>query len=141
MTGELSWEPNGAGGRRYYSDEIGDGVLVWDTSLVAESTIMAALLKETELNHKKFQFADMVKLVTMPSRVGMITDGPNFEGEYYVSGPGLDDWYPPESLDWHYEEAVIAEGDDSFNHRFFWSMVLLASIVAGIFVLCVQNKF
>ena len=27
---------NGVGGRSYYSDEAGNGVLIWDTSLVSE---------------------------------------------------------------------------------------------------------
>ena len=34
---------NEAGGRTYYSDEIGCGVLVWDTALVSRRTIEAAL--------------------------------------------------------------------------------------------------
>jgi hypothetical protein len=37
---------NTAGGYGYYSDEIGGGVLVWDTCLVDESTLLAALVAE-----------------------------------------------------------------------------------------------
>lgn len=39
----LYWEPNKAGGRTYTSDEIGAGVIVWDTCLCEESTLQAAL--------------------------------------------------------------------------------------------------
>jgi len=39
-------KPNGAGGFTYYSDEIGGGVTVWDTCLVADSTLLAALTCE-----------------------------------------------------------------------------------------------
>lgn len=37
---------NGIGGWIYSSDEIGGGVVVWDTCLVAESTILAAIVCE-----------------------------------------------------------------------------------------------
>lgn len=37
---------NTAGGYTYFSDEIGGGVLVWDTCLVNESTLLAALVAE-----------------------------------------------------------------------------------------------
>ena len=38
---------NEAGGRTYYSDEIGGGgTLVWDTCLCASSTLLAAILEE-----------------------------------------------------------------------------------------------
>jgi hypothetical protein len=46
----LYWEDNGAGGRTYWSDEIGDGVIVWDTSAVSRATIEAALRQEDRLN-------------------------------------------------------------------------------------------
>lgn len=36
-------EDNGVGGRRYWSDEIGSGVMVWDTSLVSHQTLKAAM--------------------------------------------------------------------------------------------------
>lgn len=39
-------EPNGVGGYRYWSDEVGGGVVVWDTSLVEQSTILAAMTEE-----------------------------------------------------------------------------------------------
>lgn len=37
---------NTAGGHTYYSDEIGCGVLVWDTCCVAPSTLTAAITEE-----------------------------------------------------------------------------------------------
>lgn len=40
------WEDNGVGGRRYYSDEVGCGVLVWDTSLVDSESLFAAIRQE-----------------------------------------------------------------------------------------------
>lgn len=49
----LFWEDNGVGGRRYISDEIGNGVLVWDTSLVEESTLLAAILQEKILQREE----------------------------------------------------------------------------------------
>lgn len=45
----LFWKENGAGGRSYFSDEVGGGVNVWDTCLVDRSTLLAALTKEEEL--------------------------------------------------------------------------------------------
>lgn len=48
---------NEAGGHTYYSDEIGGGVMVWDTCLVQLSTILAAIVEEsrfeTEAAYKK----------------------------------------------------------------------------------------
>ena len=45
----LYWEDNTAGGRTYYSDEIGGDVTVWDTCLVSESTLLASLVQEHKL--------------------------------------------------------------------------------------------
>lgn len=39
-------EKNAAGGYTYYSDEVGSGVVVWDTALVDESTLLAAIGEE-----------------------------------------------------------------------------------------------
>ena len=39
----LFCEPNECGGFRYYSDEINGGVLVWDTCLVSEFTLLLAI--------------------------------------------------------------------------------------------------
>jgi len=39
-------KPNEAGGFTYYSDEVGGGVFVWDTGLVADTTLMAAIVAE-----------------------------------------------------------------------------------------------
>lgn len=38
--------PNEAGGFTYYSNEIGGNVMVWDTCLVNESTLLAAIVCE-----------------------------------------------------------------------------------------------
>lgn len=50
----LWWENNRAGGRTYYSDEIAGGVIVWDTCLVDESTLLAALTQEHTLRMKEY---------------------------------------------------------------------------------------
>lgn len=39
-------EPNEVGGHRYWSDEIGGGVVVWDTSLVSPEMVRLALEAE-----------------------------------------------------------------------------------------------
>lgn len=39
-------ETNGAGGHRYWSDEVGGGVCLWDTCLVDEHTLLAAIVEE-----------------------------------------------------------------------------------------------
>lgn len=41
-------EDNEVGGRRYWSDEIGGGVCVWDTCLVSTEMLKLALQKEEE---------------------------------------------------------------------------------------------
>lgn len=41
--GSLYVAKNEAGGYTYYSDEVGGGVVVWDTALVDASTLIAAL--------------------------------------------------------------------------------------------------
>ncbi|HET7377405.1 MAG TPA: hypothetical protein VFK30_11900, partial [Anaerolineae bacterium] len=43
---KLYVKPNEVGGHRYWSGEIGDGVMVWDTSLVSEEMLLLALLAE-----------------------------------------------------------------------------------------------
>ena len=43
---------NEAGGRTYYSDEVGGSVVVWDTALVDESTLLAAMLIETTFQRR-----------------------------------------------------------------------------------------
>lgn len=48
----LYWRDNEAGGRTYYSDEVGGGVVVWDTSLVDRSTLLAVMVMEDTLNLK-----------------------------------------------------------------------------------------
>lgn len=47
---------DGEQGREYISDEIGGGVLVWHTALVAQSTLLTALAAEA-----KFQFEEAAK--------------------------------------------------------------------------------
>lgn len=47
----LSRKPNDAGGYTYYSDEIGGGVVVWDTCLVSESTLLTAISCEHHRKH------------------------------------------------------------------------------------------
>ena len=51
----LYWKDNEVGGRTYYSDEVGGGVVVWDTSSVNESTLLAALTQEKKLEHERLR--------------------------------------------------------------------------------------
>lgn len=48
----LYWSDEHGLGRRYLSDEVGGGVIVWITALVCESTLLAAMCKEKELQYK-----------------------------------------------------------------------------------------
>jgi len=46
-TGKTIWfEDNKAGGVTWYSDEVGNGVVVWDTSLVNLETLLAVITQE-----------------------------------------------------------------------------------------------
>lgn len=47
----LFCKPNVVGGYTYYGDEIGGGVMVWDTCLVDESTLLTAIVCE---HHRKY---------------------------------------------------------------------------------------
>jgi hypothetical protein len=49
----LYWQPNGVGGREYLSDEVGPGVIVWDTAITDPSTLLAALTMEATLSKKE----------------------------------------------------------------------------------------
>ena len=52
---------NGAGGHEYWSDEIGCGaIVVWDTSLLDESTLLTAIAME----HKR-RYEELVKNQTL----------------------------------------------------------------------------
>jgi len=60
----LYWKPNEAGGRTYYSDEIGndsdllpDGIFVWDTCLADESTLLMAITNE----HRLLKLEQLIK--------------------------------------------------------------------------------
>jgi hypothetical protein len=42
-------QDNGVGGRTYTSDEIGRGVMIWDTALVDASSLLAAMTEESRI--------------------------------------------------------------------------------------------
>ena len=44
---------NEAGGYTYYSDEIGGGVMVWDTCLINQDTILTAIVEENRRSRKE----------------------------------------------------------------------------------------
>ena len=46
-------EDNGVGGKRYWSDEIGGGVCVWDTSLACPESLQLALAIEEGYPYKR----------------------------------------------------------------------------------------
>lgn len=50
---KLYSEINHAGGRVYWSDHIGGGVVVWDTCLVEGSTLLAALFCEARHQYEE----------------------------------------------------------------------------------------
>jgi len=52
-------KPNQVGGHVYFSDEVGGGVHVWDTALVDEGTLLAALC--CEKNRRYFEYLDKEK--------------------------------------------------------------------------------
>ena len=52
---KLYREENGAGGYTYYSDEVGNGVLVWDTCLVHQSTLLATLAAEAKREYEEWR--------------------------------------------------------------------------------------
>lgn len=45
----LYWETNQVGGRTYFTDEIGGGAVVWDTSIISGNTLLCALSIEKSL--------------------------------------------------------------------------------------------
>lgn len=51
----LYCEDNEVGGHRYWSDEIGGGVVIWDTALVDMSTLLAAMVEEQRYLHERYQ--------------------------------------------------------------------------------------
>ena len=57
----LFWRRNEAGGRTYTSDEIGGGVTVWDTALVAESSLLAAMVIEATIEFEEYHEAKKEK--------------------------------------------------------------------------------
>lgn len=50
----LYWRRNSAGGRTYISNEVGEVAGVWDTSIIDESTLLAAMTQEAAL--RRFEF-------------------------------------------------------------------------------------
>lgn len=56
-------KPNTAGGWTYYSDEVGGGVMVWNTCLVNESTLLTAIVCE----HQRSYCEKMLKSGWKPS--------------------------------------------------------------------------
>lgn len=47
-------KPNEAGGHTYYSDEVGGGVMVWDTCLVGEETLLSAIVEEKRRTYLEY---------------------------------------------------------------------------------------
>lgn len=50
-SGHLYRQKNAAGGYTYWSDEVGGGVLVWDTCMVGEDTLLCAMTEEMRRRH------------------------------------------------------------------------------------------
>lgn len=49
----LYWRTNDQGAREYYSDECGIPVVIWDTTTIHFSSLLAAIVKEEE--HRIFE--------------------------------------------------------------------------------------
>lgn len=47
-------KPNEAGGHTYYSDEVGGGVMVWDTCLIDEGTLLTAIVEEKKRTYLEY---------------------------------------------------------------------------------------
>jgi len=54
----LYWEGNKAGGRTYTSDEVGPGIVVWDTAITDNSTLLAAMTQEASLQRLERYWAE-----------------------------------------------------------------------------------
>jgi len=80
-------KPNEAGGYTYYTDEVGGGCMVWDTCLVSESTILAAILSE---HHRAYLDHLITKRDWEPK------DDPEMEIERMAATGGS--WIPPDIL-------------------------------------------
>lgn len=63
-------EPNEVGGFRYWSDEVGGGVCVWDTCLVGEDTLLAAIVEEKRRATAERHAAEQAARLAPKSRVG-----------------------------------------------------------------------
>ena len=63
----LYWKTETHGGRVYFSDECGGGVAVWDTAIVSDSTLLAALTQEASIQ-KVEQIAAERKRKEKPQR-------------------------------------------------------------------------
>jgi len=74
-------KPNQAGGYTYYSDEIGGGVVVWDTALVNESTLLTAIVCE---HHRKYVQHAIDNNWTPNPRIEPETDRMAAAGESFV---------------------------------------------------------
>ena len=57
----LYWKENDVGGRTYFSDEIGGGTFVWDTALIADSTMLTALTTEAKLAYEEYHWNKCMK--------------------------------------------------------------------------------
>lgn len=54
----IKWKLNEEGGRTYTSDEMGYDVVVWDTALIDDSTILAAMTHEAVLQRTEQYWAE-----------------------------------------------------------------------------------
>ena len=54
----MYWKENDAGGRTYTSNEVGIDMMVWDTALTDDSTLMAAMTQEASLQRLERYWAE-----------------------------------------------------------------------------------
>ena len=89
----LFWQENKAGGRTYSSDEIGGGVEVWDTCLVAFGTLCEAISMEMALQGVERRAAERARPKTTAERFAALTgaDGPGGSTSQAPSVRSVDD--------------------------------------------------
>lgn len=48
-------------GRRYWSDEVGGGVVIWDTALLDKTTLLASIVEECRVEYDEYRAKTNVK--------------------------------------------------------------------------------
>lgn len=68
-------KPNQVGGHVYTTDEVGGGAVVWDTCIVDQSTLLAAITEESRRKLQEFHRERKLKHTTKPYNTGQVHEG------------------------------------------------------------------